>query len=103
MGMIAYIYKNGTDCSNNGISSKYDQVVITNVPGPFEPSDEYPAVKLVKGYRNTVKIVPEGVNESSVMFGGSYISTSDSRFSRAVENIIGADFYGAVAFHDRIE
>lgn len=37
------------------------------------------------------------------MMGGCYVSTSDSRFSRAVEDLLGHRFYGAVPLHDRFE
>src|SRR5215472_13775018 len=33
--------------SNGGISAKYDKVVVIDMPGPFEPSADAPAVKLV--------------------------------------------------------
>lgn len=105
MGLIAYIFKNkGRDCSNSGLSSFVDQVCLTNVEGPFEPSDDCPAALLLPGnLKGTVKVVPDGMGGRSVMFGGCYVATSDSRFSEAIEAIIGARFYGAVAFHDRVE
>lgn len=37
------------------------------------------------------------------MAGGAFVHTSDSRFSRAVEDVVGHRFYGAVALHDRWE
>ena len=107
MGMIASVYKSGkVDCSNNGISANYDTVVVVNVPGPFEPSEDKPAVKLVKGnLPNTAKIVPVDLDMNNmVMFGGSYIACSDSRFGREVEKVAGIkNFFGAVPFHDRVE
>src|SRR5262245_65486959 len=33
--------------SNGGIIAKYDKVVVIDMPGPFEPSADAPAVKLV--------------------------------------------------------
>jgi hypothetical protein len=35
------------DCSNGGLSSKVNEVTLVEAKGPFEASDEYPAVKLV--------------------------------------------------------
>jgi hypothetical protein len=37
------------------------------------------------------------------MFGGTYIATSDGRFSDKCKEITGQRHYGAVAFHDRYE
>jgi len=33
--------------SNGGISAKYYKVVVIDMPGPFDPSADAPAVKLV--------------------------------------------------------
>jgi hypothetical protein len=38
-----------------------------------------------------------------IMFGGCYVATSDSRFSRKIENLLGFPYYGAVPLHDRVE
>lgn len=109
MGLIANIYKNGgTDCSNGGLSSRYDKVTVVNVDGPFDPADDRPAVMLLPGnLPGVAKVVPVvGGNVAQThgpMMGGCYVATSDSRFVEAVERITGARFYGAVALHDRYE
>lgn len=107
MGITASIYKDrGRSCANGGISDTYDQVTIVNAPGPFEPSDDAPAVELVPGnLPGTVKAVPTDKPEGAVgpMMGGSYIATSDSRFSELASSICGTKFYGAVPLHDRYE
>lgn len=119
MGLRADIVKSRYgDCSNGGISGRASQVTIVNIDGPFDPSDDAPAVMLIEGHGangGTVRIVPcdhvhgdvwiEHGEPHSVgpMMGGTYIATSDSRFTRAVEALTGARFYGAVAFHDRYE
>jgi hypothetical protein len=106
MGMIASVFRSEMiDCSNGGLSSRFEKVVVVNVEGPFEPSDKMPAVKLVRGnLPNTAKIVPVELEEGCVMFGGTYVATSDSRFGRAVEKVAGIPFsFGAVPFHDRVE
>lgn len=68
---------------------------------------DLPVVKLVKGnINNTAKIVPvheDGNEIQGTMFGGSFVTTSDSRFRRAVEVITGSVFFGAVPLHNRIE
>lgn len=104
MGMVAQIFRGDRDCSNGGISSWADRVCITNVAGPFSPSAEYPAVLLVKGPLNSVHLVPAELPSDSVtMAGGCFVHTSDSRFSQAVEKLLGHRMYGAVALHDRVE
>jgi hypothetical protein len=110
MGLRASIYKaRGYEkCSNGGVSEFYDQVTLINVPGPSEPSDDAPPALLKAGnLPGTLKVVPviPGTFAGLVgpMAGGSFIATSDSRFSDACRQIVGGEFYGAVAFHDRYE
>jgi hypothetical protein len=120
MGLTAYIYKSGLgDCSNGGISSRADKVTLVNVEGPFEPTEDRPAAMLVPGNTaGTVKVVAAVAGDDGTyapvkqngdgkqvgpMMGGAYVATSDSRFSRAVEDLLGHRFYGAVPLHDRFE
>tara|TARA_R110000787_G_scaffold23515_2_gene67162 strand:+ start:413 stop:784 length:372 start_codon:yes stop_codon:yes gene_type:complete len=97
------------DCTNGGITSKNIKgLCITNCDGPFEPCEDYPAAQLVSrnfGGGKIVHIVPTAEIEkgSWTMMGGNYGSTSDSRFSEKVEEMLGARFYGALAIHDRVE
>ena len=107
MGLRANIYRSDLgDCSNNGISSRAQNVTILNCDGPFEPTFDAPAVVLERGvFDGTVVARPyyEGDSKPWFMAGGTFIGTSDARFSRKVEEIIGGRFYGAVPFHDRVE
>ena len=111
MGMIISVFKDSSsnyDCTNGGVSSMFNRLCVVNVDGPFEPDENTPAVKLVKkntGFSTIVKLVPVDELEkgSWTMFGGNYGSTSDSRFSRAIEKMLGTSFYGAVPIHDRVE
>jgi len=107
MGMILYVYRNSEilgDCTNNGITNQHSRLCVTNVEGPFNPDENTPAVKLVRGnLPETVHVVPEGLDDKHKMMGGNYAGTCDSRWSRAIEKITGHRFYGAVAVHDRIE
>src|ERR1700720_547819 len=84
MGLRAYIYKSALHChSNNAISSAQDCVTIVNIGGPFEPSDDAPAVLVIDGYTpGTLRIIPQGGAETRRrwMFGGCYVN-GDSRFS----------------------
>ena len=105
MGLRINVYRDadGVDCTAGGVSSRYSSLTVVNVEGPVEPNECAPAVKLVKGALGSVRLVPVEAGDRHTMFGGNYGSTSDSRFSSAVERILGHRFYGAVAIHDRIE
>ena len=108
MGMIANIYRaDGRDSSAGGMSSRFTEVTVVNVDGPFEPTVGRPAVELVKGYvRGTCFVRPVYLGVEGAprpMMGGTFISTSDSRFGRKVREITGGDMAGAVPFHDRVE
>lgn len=110
MGLIANIFRSDMgDCSNNGVSAKYNRVCVVNCDGPFEAEDGLPAVLMVKGnLPGTVKIVPLDLHESKrwTMFGGTYVGSSDARFGRKVEQITGnirGRATSIVAFHDRVE
>ena len=94
------------DCSNGGISGKYDQVCVINADGPFDPTPDCPAVELMT--RNIggviyVRAVPVDIKDECHMHGGTFIYTSDSRFGDAVEKLTGRPHDGPVALHDRVE
>ena len=111
MGLPASIYRDEYRSSMN-VFDNFARVTLVNVDGPFEPSENAPAAVLVKGNDPGTVVVRAVRNYSASdethdvirgMMGGSYVSTSDSRFSQAVEKIVGGRFYGAVALHDRVE
>lgn len=112
MGLHIDIYKDSRmgDSTNGGVTSRFPVMGLTlvDVDGPFEPSEKYPAARLVTktfGGDTTVRIVPEEEIEkgSWTMFGGNYGATSDSRFNDAVSKLLGSRFYGALPIHDRVE
>ena len=108
MGLLVNVYKTyGRDCTNGGVSSRdIEGLCLINVPGPFEPSDRYPAAQLIKQtfhFGSSVKIIPEECKGKQTMMGGNYAATSDSRFSDAIAARLGHNFYGAVPIHDRVE
>lgn len=112
MGLIASVFRSDmTDCSNKGMSYQFDRVCVVNCDGPFDPrQDDLPAVVLVPGnLRGTVKAVPLDLHEAKkwTMMGGTFLSTSDSRFSAKIKEIAGPEGgefpQGIVAFHDRCE
>ena len=87
MGMIASVFRSDLgDCSMKGVSSRATKVCVVNVDGPFDPDAETPAVRLVKRKHGNVVAIPVGLDEFEVMFGGTFVSTSDSRFHEAVRN-----------------
>ena len=103
MGMIVHIYRSPLgDATNGGASSKVEMFTITNVEGPFDPQPTRPAARLESHVRGCLRIVPEN-GRGGAMFGGNYATTSDDRFSRKCEALLGHRFYGAVAIHDRWE
>tara|TARA_B100000131_G_scaffold322233_1_gene375502 strand:- start:81 stop:410 length:330 start_codon:yes stop_codon:yes gene_type:complete len=107
MGLHVYIYKceEFSDCTNGGVSSspKVKGFTLTNIEGPHEPSESFPAAKLKKGHLNSVHIKPAWNEDEHTMFGGNYAASSDSRLSKAMDDLVGNRFYGAVAIHDRVE
>ena len=108
MGLLVNVYKTeGRDCTNGGVSARSIKgLCLTNVDGPFDPSDDYPAAKLVKqtfGFGSSVKVIPEEAEGKQTMMGGNYAATSDSRFSDKIEQMLGYYYNGAVPIHDRVE
>lgn len=125
-GLTMYVYRSSLgDCSNGGISSRCDRVVVVGVvtemqggrselrPFPESamvgsvPADDAPAVIVVKrrmGRQRLLHVEPlEQPNRDEgtpYMAGGCYVGGSDSR----LRELLGADeFYGALSLHDRTE
>ena len=79
------------NCSNNGISARYDEVLLICEEGFIDIDEENPpenAVKLVvrnlwgEEYKHLEPLRPVAKGCVGWMAGGSYASCSDSRFSR---------------------
>jgi len=108
MGIHVNIYKTGNyDCTNGGESSYSKGFCVTNAEGPFSPCEEYPAAELVMaepiGGQKILRLIPTSKCKVWSMFGGNYAGTSDSRFSKLCDKLLGSNFYGAVAIFDRVE
>ena len=111
MGLLVSVYRdsNGIDCTNGGVSSTdIKGLCLTNVSGPFNPSEVYPAAVMVVrhfGFGSVLSIVPEENFKGQHMFGGNYASSSDSRFGEAARDMLDGEQYwiGAVPIHDRAE
>lgn len=113
-GLRVSIFKTeGKSYSNNGISARFDEALVVGEDiAPIFGNDDgkLPVIRLERGaFAGTViaKVVydPSGAHEGKVlaMYGGCFVSTSDSRFSEAARKIVGGEFYGAVPLHDRFE
>ena len=100
------VYRTGhTDCTNGGISSRYDRLLVICDEGFVEIDENDPPENLVKIVKRRLfgsdiyHIAPyDAPKGAGWMFGGNYAATSDSRFSRMIDGM-----YGAVAIHDRQE
>lgn len=110
-GITASIFRDtAEDYSNGGISSRVKKVIVLDCPGGaiFPATESEPAVRLVVqtfGGKRIVHAEPLltdadiAANKGKIgpMFGGTYIASSDSRFSEAT------GMYGAIPLHDRWE
>ena len=102
-GLIVSIYesKDIGNCSNGGISSYCDKVVLVGegIPEIFEANESRPAVKIVhrviggRDYYHAEPVEPCPPGDLGYMAGGCYIGCSDSRFP----------FSYPISLHDRSE
>lgn len=101
-----YVYKDSRlgDCTNGGISSKYDTLLLVCEHGYIDIDENNLPEELVIMIKReimgkTIYHVEPYVRPQYLgwMAGGNYAATSDSRFSEMT------NFYGAVAIHDRQE
>ena len=115
--LTIYVYRSCLgDCTNHGVSSKYNRLLVACPDGPDEvDSDDLPENfmmlenRYIYGDKVCPTLYPAEVAEDGTlkhrgekwyMMGGNYGATSDSRFSALIED---KNFYGAVAIHDRVE
>tara|TARA_R110001606_G_scaffold354174_1_gene504850 strand:+ start:252 stop:578 length:327 start_codon:yes stop_codon:yes gene_type:complete len=98
MGLPVYIYRSTYDSKLNAFFGK-TLITVTNVNGPFEPSEDAPAGKLVQHAGNWIIVPDDDYTEElgPQLPGGTYATTTDSRWSNKV------GFYGATPIHDRRE
>jgi hypothetical protein len=103
MGLHLNIYRCPLgDCTNNGVSKSAKGVCVVNAEGPFQPSEDYPAVTLKLGPTMGMRLVPVKNENDWVMAGGNYAGTCDSRFSEAVESMCGYR-HNMIEIFDRVE
>lgn len=100
------VYRNGrVDCTNNGVSSRYDELLVVCTDGFVDVDLNNKPENLVvvrkrrmfgqNVYHLEPFFEPKG---AGWMMGGNYAASSDSRFSKLI-----GEMYGAVAIHDRQE
>lgn len=113
----------GQSFANGGISDEFDEAILvledSSIPGNIPISGEAPGsfdlplIVLTAGPLGTVRAQRADINGVPVasggdktvgpMAGGSFVASSDSRFSEEVARVLGRRFYGAVSLHDRHE
>lgn len=99
------IYKNRhKDCSNGGISSKFDEILVECPDGWQEIDENNPPENLCKivvrdlGFTVDVHVEPVvKPNGAGWMYGGCIVDTSDSRWTRLKGH------YYPLKLHDRCE
>ena len=116
----------GIDCSNGAPSATCDRIIVIGERDAYDPEDpsftswpDRPVyrlgrvefcgqvsvhLRLVKEWEN--RFCRErfaGERGCGPMCGGNYASTSDGRLARAVEEMTGNPFFGALPIHDRYE
>jgi hypothetical protein len=107
MGLTAYIYRSDWNDPKNlfyGLKS----VHVFNVDGPFTPEPGEAVALLEKHTPGACRLVParleygQWVAVDGMCAGGTYAAAGDSRFTQAVDTLLGSHFYGAIAVHDRL-
>lgn len=108
-GLIINVLRSasGSDCTNNGESSRFDSFVVCEVGNKtlddiFQVTEDRP--ELVIEYRprfNDYIAIPRSILEAGhhYMFGGNFVFGSDSRFNEA----LGQWGSGAIKVFDRVE
>lgn len=91
-GISVSVYRRNDDPGTN----RHFTLIDESVQGPHEPVDGYPEINLVRRQiagREYVHAVPAALADKQVMFGGTFIYTSDSRFPSSYP----------IPVHDRVE
>lgn len=107
MGLHLEIYRGTWNDALNRFHGR-ETITVVNIPGPFNPQPGDAVALLEQHTRGACRIVPaeliggEWVAVDGMAAGGTFAETSDSRFNEAVEALLGHNFYGAVAVHDRL-
>jgi hypothetical protein len=107
MALHLYIYRSDWNDSANIFHGR-ECITVVNIPGPFEPQPSDAVALLEQHVPGACRLVPAELIGSEwkplegMTNGGTYAATSDSRFEEAMRELLGGNFYGAVAVHDRL-
>lgn len=106
MGMNVHVYRlSSGDADGDALSNRYTALCITNVPGPFSPTEDKPGAVLIRQETGNLIVVPQAILESGHWFtcGGNYAYSSDNRFTDVIDDMAGYPYAFPVAIHDRTE
>ena len=102
-GLLCTVLRNAQygDGTNGGVSSTHASFILCGdgIPELFEATDDTPALILVRRtiageeYLHAQPLRPEGDRTIGPMFGGNFVTTSDSRFPQRYP----------IPVHDRFE
>ena len=102
-GMLVSVLRSADgDFTNGGISSKFTRFVLCGpgIPELFEPTEQTPALIYDRrrggSWQKASPIVRDDKGMVGPMFGGNYVTSSDSRFNEATGG-------QPIAVHDRFE
>jgi len=107
MALHLDIYRSDWNDSANIFHGR-EYVTVVNIPGPFEPQPSDAVALLEQHAPGACRLVPAELIGSEwkplegMTNGGTYAATSDSRFDETMRELLGGNFYGAVAVHDRL-
>jgi hypothetical protein len=112
-GLIVNVLRHATagDCSNGGISSRCHLLTMVGegVPEIFDVIEIRPAIVLVRGEYGFYFRPFEDIKDGNVgyMFGGNFVTSSDSRFCTFIQRAVGGVNYSptvwAIPLYDRQE
>lgn len=111
MGLLVSIYRDDYDSTRNAFHGKR-QIVMVDLDGPFDPTDDAPGAFLDRGPFGDPFIRPLVGPPSSThagpTFGGTYAATSDSRFGAGIAKLTGVStgrfgYHAAIPIHDRFD
>jgi len=98
----------GADCTNGGVSGRFDELFVPCEAGPFDIDEDNPqlmrvAVREVGMFRALAHLEPyRGGEGIGPMFGGNYAGSSDARFAAICRQATGTP-PGVLPVHDRYE
>ena len=105
IGVSVYRSDRLGDCTNGGVSSKYNRLLVICDRGPIDVDENNLPENLMKVVKRelfgrTLYHLEPVAKAAGVgwLSGGNFAASSDSRFSELVDGM-----YGAVAIHDRTE